>query len=369
MTISAYSTKYTRELDAVQLLSLLGHNIEQDPTLQNIDENKRGFIRVDVKCPACGVSGAHIVSGSFSKRNSKNIRQPHFRFIFPDGADGHDKFCEHSEHKQYVSVTDQTVDFSKSNSNFTRYIGSHVCKSIEHNLFSQADIRNMRQWHFDKKKSAVVELKVNENQCEVYQFLRAQWNREIDLFRPEYGKLQNCNWRLYAYSRIIEHNRELIDKINYKSSRWRKSVDFKKALVKFDNMVFDIRMFINEYELVQKLCNFIESNDIGHSAVGNSIRNRYYFDAFSALLLFVNEWNLEAAISMYIEIVELPESKDPNLGNVIGLTPFVDFELFRTILEANEFTEYLDPNFGFTDLLNHEEKLMRSEFEDWLRRQ
>ncbi|PHR89117.1 MAG: hypothetical protein COA76_04865 [Moritella sp.] len=188
MTITAYSHKFGVELDTVQLLFRLGYDVKHDPALKKVDSKLRELISSDIKCPSCGVMGENIVAGSFSEKLNRYTRQPHFRFIFSNGEDGHDKFCDLSESQELKDHAELKINFSKSNSNITRYIANLICVAIENNLITHSDLRNIRQWHFDKKKSKIVDISVTPQQCLDYQIYRS-FRNEIDIheFRPEYG--------------------------------------------------------------------------------------------------------------------------------------------------------------------------------------
>jgi hypothetical protein len=60
--------------------------------------------------------------------------------------------------------------------------------------------------------------------------------------------------------------------------------------------------------------------------------------ALSALLLFVNRWNMEEAISSFVIISALAGHADPSLGNIMGLNPFHDYvawEKLKQLQDAN----------------------------------
>ena len=61
--------------------------------------------------------------------------------------------------------------------------------------------------------------------------------------------------------------------------------------------------------------------------------------AFSAALLFVSDWNVEKALSVFAEIHAQPVPEDLAQANIMGLNPFHDF----AALEALRFASGLHP--------------------------
>jgi len=57
----------------------------------------------------------------------------------------------------------------------------------------------------------------------------------------------------------------------------------------------------------------------------NGLKNVKPLLAFSALLLFISDWQLDAAVSRFAQIASSKLQADETLGNVMGLNPFHDF--------------------------------------------
>jgi hypothetical protein len=343
---TAFSKKYEREIDAVQLLSLLGHDIKNDPTLETIQAPDRSFIEKDILCPSCGVSGALIVSGARSKKNNKSIRQPHFRFVLPNGKNKHDQYCEFAETQVLNNSNHVQIDFSKSNSEFTRYIGNLVCKGIENDLISQMDIRNLRQWHYDTKKNSVIDIKITEKECLVFQEIKKFKRRVSFDFRPEYAELKELNWINVASDELAKKHKKFVEGISnevYLFYNTFSEREYRAILKKIEKHTFDIRCFSTQYLLIQKFRNFLILYDLGCPKIKSSKNSDYYFDAFCSLLLFKSSWNIDKAISLYIKIKNCDLPVNANLGNIIGTAPFVDFKIMKNILDANDYAEYLIP--------------------------
>ncbi|MCJ8351950.1 hypothetical protein [Moritella sp.] len=368
MTITAYSDKFGVELDTVQLLSRLGHDVKHDPALKKVGSKLRELIHSDIKCPSCGVVGANIVAGSFSEKLNRCTRQPHFRFTFSNGEDGHDKFCDLSENQELKDHSELKVNFSRSNSNITKYIANLTCVAMENNLITHSDLRKIRQWHFDKKKSKIVNISVTHQQCFDYQTYRLYKNYEVDEFQPEYGLLDNIPWRKYAISRFMKKNSALINKLHSPTSTTQRHVKEDKIASALKNIrggSFDVRVFESEYLKVRKFRDFVISDAIGHSRYKSTPSTEKYIDAFLALLLSKKEWDLNGAIRLFIKITTLGEARDKNIGNIISLTPFVDFEVYKLILDANDLSKELSILGAFQDNIKQEVQNLKLEFETW----
>lgn len=74
--------------------------------------------------------------------------------------------------------------------------------------------------------------------------------------------------------------------------------------------------------------------------------------AYSATLLFVNDWDIEKARKMHYEIHSLRNSNF-DLGNVIGLNPFVDYESWIALKYASEWKRNFS-NYDFDREFNKE---------------
>ena len=76
MTITAYSKTFKRELDARQLKNLFDEN-NADSAL-----SFRDFVKADIECPACNVSGGHYVVEAKSQSKGNVVQQAHFAFRY-----------------------------------------------------------------------------------------------------------------------------------------------------------------------------------------------------------------------------------------------------------------------------------------------
>ncbi|EJT85896.1 hypothetical protein [Pseudomonas asiatica] len=58
--------------------------------------------------------------------------------------------------------------------------------------------------------------------------------------------------------------------------------------------------------------------------------------AFTALLLFLSSWDLNQAASLFAQIASYREAVDQNLGNVMGLNPFHDYDAWAALKALQE---------------------------------
>jgi hypothetical protein len=58
--------------------------------------------------------------------------------------------------------------------------------------------------------------------------------------------------------------------------------------------------------------------------------------ALCALVLFVSDWNMNAATTAFAKLLAAPPPSDLVLGNVIGLNPFHDYGAWRLVIASSE---------------------------------
>lgn len=53
-------------------------------------------------------------------------------------------------------------------------------------------------------------------------------------------------------------------------------------------------------------------------------------------MLFVSDWDMNAAIAAFAKLLSAPEPSDGALGNVIGLNPFHEYAAWRLVIASAE---------------------------------
>jgi hypothetical protein len=184
--------------------------------------------------------------------------------------------------------------------------------------------------------------------------------------------LQFFNWRNAAINEFVKENRDLIEMAH---NRWwgyvhnkkleEKTLTFVKEMQ--GKSVFDVTQLESKYRETIRLADFIARNVNDHKISDSSLLERgiRVVVAFAALLLYISDWKIDAAISKLVEIDHAPDPTDKNLGNVIGLDPFHDFVVWATIMKAKEVALHSPNGFDYESQVNAIEQRLREEHRQW----
>ncbi len=298
MAITVYSRRFKSELDKEQLERLYLQNVSD-----NIDAFRK-FVYEDAECPICNVTGAHYVSEGYSRVTSKKVKQAHFAFRKPDDTDAHKVFCDHYNGPGKVrdSGGDAYIKLGKDGSDVTVLVRELVCRGIEHKIFDQTEIRNMRKWFTEL--------------------------RESGLYR---STLANQAHRLVKKDKGIRifDRREL-------NNKYLAAMHLSKTIIhQYDNLR---RKFTSPL----------------------SIMKNNQLLAVSALLLFVSDWNEDIAREKFNMLANAGASVLPDAGNVIGMNPFIHYDAWKIIHRVQDLMNSL-PNFSDLDEEFQAEKQRLSE--------
>ncbi len=338
MAITAFSKKLGIELGASQYLELIGHDVKNDPELQNISEEEREEIKADIVCPSCKAENAIIVSGSKSTKTNLNTREAHFRFINSDGINAHGQFCDLREDKPFNDSTVEKINFlePKTQSRTTKLIGEIVTKALNNGLISVSQMIEFREWHYNLKKDNIVSINFDSEKIFPYHVFLCRKNSTSEIL-IESSKTEK-NIRKSEIDYFVGTNKSIFEKIS-------KHRDFKVTPKKIENFlkkknkdIFDVRRIINEYLMVKNLSSRL------NSALGiysNGVRDKSLIDAFSGLILFICDWDFGKAVDKCYEILKSKESNERFMGNIVGLNPFYKFELYASLLNINDVHEAL----------------------------
>jgi hypothetical protein len=333
MAITVFSKKFSREVDALQYFSLIGHNVKQDQELNLITDIERSIVRDDISCPSCGVTNAIIVSGAKGHRNSP-LRQPHFRFIDENGNESHDDFCDLKTIKPFKDETSHYENFNlnKSNTDTTRIIGKLISSALSNNIIKVSDIIGFRQWHFNIKKNNIVYVDFSPDKLHPYLVYRCRGNLDLNLaLSPTVDSKSVIN--KLALDKIVASNKGTLDKILQQPKFKMKERELDKFFKKGGKSIFDVRKIIKEYYLVNMLGNAMLDS---FNCSLRGIKDTSALQAYCGLLLYVNEWSVDSSIEMCNKIINCKVNESAILGNIIGLNPFYKFELYSAILDINE---------------------------------
>ncbi|AME28605.1 hypothetical protein [Burkholderia sp. PAMC 26561] len=350
MPLTAYSSSLRGEFDAHQLLNHLSARYGQPMvSADTIPEAWRSFLRSDLQCPCCFVRGAEIVRTAV--KGSRTNRQAFFRFTTP----GHKQHCDFDSPDTANKVPENLVALTESKSTITRAVRDLVCTGIDLGLLSQASIRDMREWFFTKKIGSLFEVTLDSrlllwiDALQRNEFLaRGSLPKGVPLTK-EIAALKAFDWRAEAARRIIERNPQ---------HRATMKAVFENHLAIFGDdgrragllaqrfrgrAAFDPNALTDEYGKTCSLSEFISRNyepllaekrDAGSASVL----------AFSALLLFIRKWDLSAAIHDFAQIVAELGKASQNLGNVMGLNPFHDYNAWLILRRLQELNIFVPEN-------------------------
>lgn len=345
MPLTAFSITRTGEFDVDQILGKLGAETGQAyASVEKIPDAWRAHLRADLTCPDCSVTGAEVVRAAVAGKSGKPSRQSFFRFTTP----GHHPVCDYANPETANTVPETLVAFGESKSNMTRAVRDLVCTGIEMGSFSQGSIRSMRDWFFKKKVASmfVVSLDprtypwisaVQENEFRA----RGALPPEVEI-TPEVAALPNFDWRAQGarvvqarYPQHAANMRTLRDeRIPMLGETWKRSESLAKRYA--GRPVFNPTVLASEYRKTQTLSEFIAHTHPPLKAIKDAGASCVL--AFSALLLFGRDWDMGKAIVDFARISPVVGSADPQLGNVMGLNPFHDYEawvILRKLQDLN----------------------------------
>lgn len=364
MAITVYSTKFKRELDKDQLETLY-----QKYMSVNSDDFKK-FIFEDAECPMCNVTGAHYVSEGYSRITNKKVKQAHFAFRKPDNTDAHKVFCDHYNGPDKVrdSGGDAYIKFGKDGSKVTKLVRELVCRGIEHNVFDQTDIRNMRKWFTDLRESGNTIINYSPH---VINLLRASFYSQggAEKYEIQDG-MQNEHWfnindevyksLKYKYPSFLDVDIQTIE--NNPLMRLYSNTLAKQAhrlIIKEKGIrIFDRRELNDKYIAAMNLSTVItkhyDSLRRKFTTPLSIMRNNQLL-AFSALLLFVSEWDQEKAKDKFNKLASAKNSTMPDAGNVIGMNPFIHYDAWKIIHRVQDLMDNL-PDLSNIDKEFNEEK-------------
>lgn len=331
MAITAYSKTFKRELDVEQLKRLCNNHLKE--------KNFAEFVKIDIECPCCGVIGARVVNESISPISNIAVKQAHFAFNNNNGVDAHLLFCDYySGQDGLIQVEkDSFINLSKSGNEVTEAIRKLVCSAIYHNYFNQLDIRNMRKWFYDMRSNQDILVEYSKHQLNVLRksIVRSKRNVEEyvvdrELLKNDWFDLDDEVYESLATKFLFPYDIRDINGLNYILSRKsiiKKAISLSKknhGMYEFDRSRLD-----EKYKLATRLSlRIIDHSEFFYQKLGRSVakaRANNPLMAYSATLLFVNDWDFKKSCQMHLDIT-LSTYVDENLGNTIGLNPFIHYD-------------------------------------------
>lgn len=342
--ITAYSRKYSRELDALQLAELEGYGVVADPGLAEISDCFRKLMYEDLMCPSCGAEGACLVKAGVSKTDGGMVTQPHFRFVAAQGDDAHSKYCEYSEQSvKKLVAPDQGSIGGLDRSDETRWVRGLICRAIEADVLSEADIVSFRRWYFDIRSENTVDFPLSVDELRFFSFLRhAFTGGEYLHLQPDFKKTLYAEISEDSRGFVLESAAGLVGSLFIDGSD-----RYMGPLVKYykksaHELIFDCRCLMDRIEKFEHVLScFITLNNFSDIKLRKNIR---LFDAVSfylSLILNVSEWDADAASKKleYLHDLRIPDNL--LLGNVLGINPFKNIQPRLLVCQANSISKGL----------------------------
>lgn len=345
MPLTAFSTSRPGEFDVDQILKKLAAETGQTyVSIDKIPDGWREHLKSDLQCPACFITGAEVVRGSVVSKSGKPSRQSYFRFTVP----GHRTGCEFDSPETANVVPENLVPLGESRSSLTRAVRDLVCTGIALGVFSQTSIRDMREWFFNTKVASLFVVTLDPRTFAWMSAMQENASRSHGALpegveiTPEIAALTNFDWRAEAAK--VVRNRYPQHEVNMRAvldSGIRMFGDPGKrceSLVKrySGRAVFDPTVLVDEYQKTLRLAEFIAHNHPPLESTKGSTGSVSVL-AFSALLLFVSGWDMPAAIAAFAKISPAVGTANPELGNVMGLNPFHDYQAWSTLKQLQDF--------------------------------
>jgi hypothetical protein len=91
--------------------------------------------------------------------------------------------------------------------------------------------------------------------------------------------------------------------------------------------------------------------------------------ALCALVLFVSNWDMNAAITAFSRLLLAPAPSDLTLGNVIGLNPFHEYAAWRLVIVSGQVAAKSPGELDYNRQLAATEAALREQHRRWKEQQ
>ena len=336
MPITAYSKTFKRELQVSQLEDLHSQFVEQ----LKLNPDFRLFVKDDVECPCCNISNGIVVREGVSNKSNKVVKQAHFSFKNNQDQDAHLKFCDYYKgaDKIKTSTNNCLVEFKDSDFTTTEIIRHLICVAIENDIIYQSDIRDMRDWFLNIRARNDIYLEDSSIILNTLHQMTLNEHFSKSRYIPVYAYEADPNFKLeLEVYRSLSHNLEK-DLLPERESQIytllklktfiNKAITISKkdhGLYSFDRTLLEpeYKKTIHvSYKIILSIPEL--SKKYGRSILEKARKNNAFM-AYSALLLFTTNWDINEALLKHEKIYNIKDINDLNLGNTIGINPFLDY--------------------------------------------
>jgi hypothetical protein len=207
-------------------------------------------------------------------------------------------------------------------------------------MFSQRTIRNMREWFFTQKVSSTFTLTLDPRLPRwlegVFLETGGFYDRPEVTLSPDIVALPGFDWREAARRHFRTRSLPYIEALVAAKLRiWVTAERIAHLATRFQGeVVFDPSPLRAHYVSTAQLATFITQNyePVRRFTKGRA-REQYATEvlAFAALLLYVENWDLDRGAAMFGRLARQAATADSDLGNVMGLNPWHDFEAWRDL--------------------------------------
>jgi hypothetical protein len=373
MPLTAYSRRFAIEMDVGQWISRVDEQPVNSLDLTNIAPRLRLSAHEDLECPSCEARGPTLVSAGVNRRG-RIVSQATFRFRDSQGGDAHDPFCDFADNEKEQTSAECLIDLRSARDRITAQVRRLVCAGLETQTFTPADMRAMRLWFLDQRRSARVHLRLDPRIPPVVrELMRRSYSATVMPFEPAHGNIPGFDWGAAALERVLRPLRPLMDSLS--EARLSPSNDTVTKAVQLlhvggDAMVFDVSTLAPQFQMANQLVQFIAETYGPLRGGKQSWFNETYQEprpallALASLLLFVSQWNLSQAAARFACFASHNPS-DETVGNLIGLNPFAHWHPVRLIKALQDSEIAIDPTFDLNAAVSVEVASLKREHAAW----
>lgn len=331
MSRTAFSQSFDKELDVKQLLKLRGVTATLDQEDYGLTPAEREWMRRDLLCPSCRCGGASVVRSDVAKPGARNTRQAHFRFIDSLGLTAHRLGCDFYALDDAPGVQRGVdVEFTASDKD-TQLVRELVCKAISIGELKKSDIFELRSWFLDLRGSNTFVVSGTSAMADWLWAVHRSGVYGAIKFEPFHVGLPGFIARRAAYRDLAFHYRDYttqFPRVPFDAEareRVKRIVSAKQG-----QKLIAMEPLRPQFEATAQLAHLMaEFGDLPFTK--KRVIGGVWGDtpeallALSAALLFVSNWDVNAALVRFSRILAAPTPADLTLGNVMGLNPFHDF--------------------------------------------
>jgi len=327
MTDTAYSKALQKEVDPEQYVALLGLD----------DSTVHAFAREDIVCPICEANGGSYVRASV---NGAYRKKAHFRFVGDNDISAHHPSCDFYGDRLSNEVRQHLVQFTTDRTKITHVIRKIVCAGIQEKIFTQEAMRNMRQWFFAKRCESTFEIALSEEQIDWLAYIVAlpvypyAWHRDDLLpFHPMQAIVPGFDWDKAISRETVRLHQPTLRRLDELNLHRKHIGELQNYISKTQHTtLLDPELLKEEYAKTLLLNSFIINNylEFQNKSVKDRANGEEKLLAFSALLLFVANWDIDEAIAKFSVIATVRHVEDLLAGNFMGLNPYFKFSIANT---------------------------------------